>query len=316
VFLVLAFIALKASTASKMGKKNTQDGAVKWERSIKRIHRSVELEMQEIIPITLSNEIHDGESVDGTQFDEEAVFRFIIEKFGLGQKAKNGTVEIALTIDGAKLEGKLCHVTIGFKLVDVDAIDPNTGERVKKNMQSDHWRFPLMTIMAKDNKSTYTKYFDHIFDFCNSVRVNGLVGSDGSQWQPFLISEPQDMKSHQICFGRGGAAKGPGIVHFCHLCMCTSDNIALSNQVQCEMCKAAPTHVCLHRNIYGAAEVQRRREELAALKLVPLVTTIIQVCRDKVPIKYWDDPKKSPWEHLYENMPLYLVLVGIAPGIN
>jgi hypothetical protein len=243
--------------------------------SIKRIHRSVELKMQEIVQMTLINEIHDGESVDGIQSDEEAVFRFIIEKFGLSEKANNGTVDIALTIGGAKLKCKLCHDTIGFKLVDVDAIDPNTGEKVLKSMQSDQWSFPLVTIIEKDNKSTYIRYCDHIF-FGNSVRVNGLVGSDGSQWEPFLISEPQDMTSHQICRGRGGAAKGPGVVHFCYFCMCTSYEIALPNQVQCEMCKAAPKHIYFHHNICGAAEVQRRREELAALDLVHLVMTIVK----------------------------------------
>jgi hypothetical protein len=98
---------------------------------ITRVHRAVELEMQEIIPMTIINEIHDGESVDGIQFYEEAVFRYIIEKFGLIEKSKSGTVEVALTIDGAKFEGKLCHVMIGFKLIDIDAIDPNTGEKVK-----------------------------------------------------------------------------------------------------------------------------------------------------------------------------------------
>jgi hypothetical protein len=45
------------------------------------------------------------------------------------------------------------------------------------------------------------------------------------------------------------------------------------------------------------------------------VTTIIQVCRDAVPIEYWDDPKKSPLEHLCGNMSLHLVPIGIAPGI-
>jgi hypothetical protein len=43
------------------------------------------------------------------------------------KKAKNGTVAIAITIDGANLGGKLYHVTIGFKIVDLDAVDPNTG---------------------------------------------------------------------------------------------------------------------------------------------------------------------------------------------
>jgi hypothetical protein len=285
-------------------------GSIKW------IHHSMELEMQEIYPMTLINEIHDRESVDGIEFDEEVVFRYIIEKFGLSEKAKHGTVEIALTINGAKLEGKFCYVMIGFKLVDVDAMNQNTGEKVKQNMQSDQWSFPLIAIVAKDTKSTYTKYVDHIFDFCNSVRVNGLVGSDGSQWQPFLIPEPQDMKSHKGCPGWDGAAKSPGVVHFCHLCMCTINKIALTNQVQCKTCNAVPTHICLHHNICGVAEAQRRREELATLEHMHLVTTIIQVCRDTVPIEYWDDPKKSPWEHLYGSMYLHLVPIGIAHGIN
>jgi hypothetical protein len=97
---------VKGFRSIQNGKKGTQK--MVWSSgSIKRINRSVELEMQEIMSMALINEVHDGESVDGIQFDEEAVFRFIIEKFGLSQKAKYGTAEIALTIDGAKLEGKL-----------------------------------------------------------------------------------------------------------------------------------------------------------------------------------------------------------------
>jgi hypothetical protein len=67
--------------------------------------------------------------VDGIWLYKEAVFRYIAEKFGLAGKAKNGTVQIALTIDGAKLESKLCHVTIKLKLVDIDSIDPNTSNK-------------------------------------------------------------------------------------------------------------------------------------------------------------------------------------------
>jgi hypothetical protein len=57
-------------------------------------------------------------------------------------------------------------------------------------------------------------------------------------------------------------------------------------------------------------------EGVAALELIHLVTTTIQVCRDTVPIGYWEDPKKSLSEHLYENMPLYLIPIGKAPGIH
>jgi hypothetical protein len=40
----------------------------------------------------------------------------------------------------------------GFKLVNPDCIDPNTGKKVViLNMQSDSWCFPIMTIIAKYN---------------------------------------------------------------------------------------------------------------------------------------------------------------------
>jgi hypothetical protein len=34
----------------------------------------------------------------------------------------------------------------------------------------------------------------------------------------------------------GGAAKTPGVVFFCHLCMWTSDNISVPDQIQCRTC--------------------------------------------------------------------------------
>jgi hypothetical protein len=43
---------------------------------------------------------------------------------------------------------------------------------------------------------------------------------------------------------------------------------------------------------------------------------IIQVCWNTVPIKAFNDPKKTPWEHLYDTMPLHLFPVGIAPGLD
>jgi hypothetical protein len=157
--------------------------------------------------MVIINKMHDGESVDGISFYEEAVFTYIVEKFDLSDKANNGTVEFLLTISGAKLDGKLCNVTIGVKLMDMDSIDPHTGHKVFKKMHSDAWCFPLATIVSKDNKSMYATYFSHIFDFCNLLHYEGFTLSDGTKWKHCLISEPQDMKSHQICTGRGGAVK-------------------------------------------------------------------------------------------------------------
>jgi hypothetical protein len=63
--------------------------------------------MKRLIPMALIDRIHDREHVDGVSFNVEAVFKYIIEKFGLADKVNNGTVTIVITIDGAKLEGKL-----------------------------------------------------------------------------------------------------------------------------------------------------------------------------------------------------------------
>jgi hypothetical protein len=50
---------------------------------ITKIHRLIEAEMQCILPISILNYMHDGASVDGINFDDEDVFRFIAETFGL-----------------------------------------------------------------------------------------------------------------------------------------------------------------------------------------------------------------------------------------
>jgi hypothetical protein len=159
------------------------------------------------------------------------VFKYIIEKFGLADKENNGTVTIAITIDGAKLEVKVCHINIGFKILDMDAAGLNTGKKVMLNMQSYQWCFPLTTRIAKDKKTKYNKYFDHIFDFCNEIRVDGLMLDDGTKWQPFLVLESQDMNSHQLGLCVGGVAQVPSIIHVCNCCSITSDNIALPNQI-------------------------------------------------------------------------------------
>jgi hypothetical protein len=118
---------------------------------------------------------------------------------------------MAITVDGAKLEDKVHHVTIEFKICDKRACDPITGELIfyenlpygeEGNMQSAEWCFRLMVIIAKDNKGTYDKHFRDFFAFCDKVRTTSING-----WKPFLISDPQDMKSTQIVLDRGGAAK-------------------------------------------------------------------------------------------------------------
>jgi hypothetical protein len=118
----------------------------------------VEADTQQKISMTLIDEIHDGEHADGVKFDVAAIFKYIIEKFGLSEKAKNGTVTIAITIDGAKLEGKLFHVTIGSKIVDVDAVDLKTG---KKDID-EHAKWPVVFPCNDDHCKRQQEYIQEV----------------------------------------------------------------------------------------------------------------------------------------------------------
>jgi hypothetical protein len=111
--------------------------------------------------------------VDGVKFDTEKLFTYLINALHLSDIALNESVEHALTVDGAKLNDQVHHVTIGFKICDKRARDPVSGKLVfyetteKVNLQSATWCFPCMIIIAKDNKGAYDKYFREIFDFCS-----------------------------------------------------------------------------------------------------------------------------------------------------
>jgi hypothetical protein len=146
---------------------------------------------------------------------------------------------VAISVDGATLDDHVHHVTLGFKICDTRACHPVTGELLfdqskadgeKGNLQSASWCFPVIFLIAKDDKSTYEKYFREIFEFCQKLRTESFNG-----WQPLSISEPQDMKSTQILLNRGIADKVKQ--DFCHLCYCTSTQLDLSNQVPCKKCR-------------------------------------------------------------------------------
>jgi hypothetical protein len=57
-----------------------------------------------------------GQLHDGFLFDTKALFIHIVQIFELEGKAKQGELEIAITIYGAKLDSKINHVTWGFKI--------------------------------------------------------------------------------------------------------------------------------------------------------------------------------------------------------
>jgi hypothetical protein len=67
------------------------------------------------------------------------------------------------------------------------------------------------------------------------------VGIEELGWKTFLVTEPQDMQSSQICMNIGCAVKQ--IPHFCHLCQTHSDDVARPNQMPCGTWSHCPAGV-------------------------------------------------------------------------
>jgi hypothetical protein len=187
-----------------------------------------------------------GQIHDGFSFDTKALFIHLVKSFGLEGKAKQGELEMAITIDGAKLDAKINHVTWGFKLTDKDSRCPITGMLIYselKNMQSDSWSFPGTTLFEDDNSKTYEQSFCDQFAFVRLLRTEGIPELG---WLPCKVAEPSDMKAHQIVLGRGGAAKRHRL--FCHCCSKRSIEIDEENVCPCGMCLLSG-HQCLHARV-------------------------------------------------------------------
>jgi hypothetical protein len=168
--------------------------------SVKRVFCQIEKEMkQEIYFKIIRDRNAKGLVVDGIKFNVRQLFKY---HFGLSDEAKIRKVEIAITVDGAPLDDKMGHITIGFKVCDKDAMEPIMKKYIFNNdddgpnFQSGKFCFPVAMKLAKDDKQTYNKYLRDIFEEADKLRNEGVPECE---WLPFDIAEPQDMKSFQLC---------------------------------------------------------------------------------------------------------------------
>jgi hypothetical protein len=253
--------------------------------SVKGIHRQIEKDMHEEINFEVIKD-QDGESViDGIKFDMRALFTYLVKAFGLEEETKIRNVEISIAVDGAKLDPNTHHVKIGFKICDKMARDPVSGKFLFSNdegvsddhhldnMQSGAWCFPILAVVAKDNKQTYDKFLRPIFEFGKELRHHGF-DDNGEGWLLFYASEPQDTKSDWLCLQRGGPAKGPGVTHVCHLFQCRSDDISLPNLLTCGKGIVKGKIRCVHLNLIDDYAIAHAKEELARLDRCPIASIV------------------------------------------
>jgi hypothetical protein len=179
------------------------------------------------------------------------------------------------------------------------------------NLQSGAWCFSDLSLLAKDNKDTYEKYLRPIYEYCDELLT---VGVPKKRWKPFLVSEPQDIKSNWLCLKRGGPAKAPGVKHFCHLCQIRSDDIALPNQLSCLAClDNGPDYYwhdlkCFHRPVMDANTITKAKEDLKKLETCPIASYVCKACQSHNP--------ECSFEKFYDDCKLNLMDVGRQAGLN
>jgi hypothetical protein len=74
--------------------------------------------------------------------------------------------------------------------------------------------------------------------------------------------------------------------------------------------------LCDHDSVIDKHLFMEVKDELMYLVADELVSKINHMCEISVPTDIWDNPKISPYEHMYNNCALHLVPVGINPGVT
>ena len=200
-------------------------------RAAKLVHRFAD----DIIPLKHYKGKH-GEVVEFK--DIGGTVKMIYDAFGLGEVAKNGSVDVCVTMDGTNLTKFLNFVIAGLKMVDPRAVNPLTGEKElcplfsKALPQSRKWCFPMKFVMGQESADMYEEHFNEMFEMFYKASLEGQDIFSG--WKPVTYSNPCDMAAQQKSLGLGGAAKVKN--RFCHACALHSKNIAKPNDVMCVDC--------------------------------------------------------------------------------
>jgi hypothetical protein len=130
--------------------------------------------MQTKVAFKLIGERHDDMCIDGVQLNVMELLIYLIKHFGLEEKARASSCEIAITVDGVKLDDYCIHVTCGFKMMDKDACDPLTGKLVLPTIQSSNNVFLSRPSSRKTTDPHTTSSCD---TFLKLVKSYGMMGS-------------------------------------------------------------------------------------------------------------------------------------------
>jgi hypothetical protein len=110
-------------------------------------------------------------------------------------------------------------------------------------------------------------------------------------------------------YSKGGAAKGPGVTHFCQLCQCRSNDISLPNLLTCGKCIGKGKIRCVHQKLIDDYAIVYAKQELSSLDQCTIASIVGRTCALQT---------GSCQDHykLYQQCKLHLVKTDRQAGIN
>ena len=167
------------------------------------------------------------------QWDPFHLLSGMIKAYQLTEVAKERSVEIHISVDGAMLSKNWNHLTAGAKQGDNATFCPRWQQLIYGNMddatiQSRDHCFPFIIAMVRETKKSvdWMRPRLELFD----AIANPVDGTWWDDYKPVDIVMNTDMSFTWKYLGRGGASKVKK--HFCHCCTLTSNNIVTAN-VEC-----------------------------------------------------------------------------------
>ena len=222
--------------------------------------------------------------------DYESLVRFLVDQYGLTDKAVREGILIAITGDGAALTTstrKAGQTCVGIKMIDKDGCNPITkelcfilydtddnGEESTSfaNAQSADHCYPVAIVLSPESRSLVTGHFANFWSFFHQLSINGLQARGHEPaFKPFEVISPADLSFQQKTTGCGGACKAKKF--FCHCCESNSfdtHNLFYRNEDPeefCEYCTSNELSSCCHRQINDDTELKRKELWLVELLL-------------------------------------------------
>ena len=221
------------------GKKYYRGGVLPCTADLKRAAKRLETIGDESIPF----KEFQSEWGKGIKFCHARTVRLACDAYGVTEKAKNESVAISESIDAAQITKNVHFITAGFKMGDIDAIDPLTKkplciEGLCTNVQSRNNVFPTQIMVSKETKESY-EAFKGFFDFFAMVG-DKTIDRGGSQYyweaiegfQELDVTATMDMSAQWKGLRRGGACKQSHF--FCHCCTVESKDVHHPNNHKCD----------------------------------------------------------------------------------